>query len=78
MYLRRIDVTKLVRLRAARRWSQHELAGRSGVGARTIGRIHTGEHDVNPITAAAIAGALEVDVDEFSTVVRERQTRRAS
>lgn len=69
MYLRRIDVTKLVRLRADRLWSQNVLAARAGVGARTIGRIETGRHDVNPVTAVKIARALEVDPDDFSSEV---------
>jgi transcriptional regulator with XRE-family HTH domain len=78
MYLRRIDVTKLVRLRADKLWSQNVLAARAGVGARTIGRIETGRHDVNPVTAVKIARALDVDPDAFSAEVDDRSIEMAT
>jgi transcriptional regulator with XRE-family HTH domain len=54
------------RLRKARRLTQEKLAARAGVHKNTINFIETGRiKNVESVTLAAVAGALEVDVAEL-------------
>ena len=72
-------VLDFTRVRAARREAGltiAELAERSGVGARTIGRIETGRVIPNVGTLSAIAGGLGItDAAELATLWTARLIR---
>lgn len=59
---------KVVRLRERKGWSQEQLAGAAGIGASTIAHIELGSRSAcRPATLRALAGALEVPVEYFTT-----------
>lgn len=59
---------KVARLREQRGWSQEQLAGAAAIGASTIAHIELGSRTAcRPATLRALAGALEVPVDYFTT-----------
>lgn len=48
----------VIRQRQRRAWSQGDLARRSGVGVRTIGRLESGREPVGEQSLAAVEAAL--------------------
>lgn len=56
---------RIKRMREEHRWLQRDLADRSGLPLRTIGRIERGEVDVRLSTLSKIAKAFEVHVSEL-------------
>lgn len=72
MYLRRMNVAKLVRLRRKRGWNMTDLAEQSGVSYSMIKYIHWGEKEPSDVIAERIAQALEVEVEDFSDPIDEQ------
>jgi transcriptional regulator with XRE-family HTH domain len=66
MYLRRVDVARLVKLRARRGLSMAELARQSGVSYSMIKYIHAGQKQPSNEIAEKIAKALHVEITAFS------------
>lgn len=66
MHLRRVDVARLVTLRARRGWSMAELARQSGVSYSMVKYIFAGERQPSDEIAEKIAKALHVQVGAFS------------
>ncbi|MFZ5827714.1 MAG: helix-turn-helix domain-containing protein [Bacillota bacterium] len=59
---------KVVRLRERKGWSQEQLAAAASIGASTIAHIERGSRTAcRPATLRALAGALEVPVEYFTT-----------
>lgn len=59
---------KVVRLRERKGWSQQQLAGAAAIGASTIAHIELGSRTAcRPATLRALAGALGVPVEYFTT-----------
>lgn len=52
-------------LRDAKGWSQNQLATRAGLRAADLSRILTGSRNVMPHHITALAGALELSVDDL-------------
>jgi putative transcriptional regulator len=52
-------------LRAERRWSQAELAGRINVSRQAVNAIETGKHDPSLSLAFRIAEAFGMSVEEI-------------
>jgi transcriptional regulator with XRE-family HTH domain len=73
MYLRRVNVAKLVRLRAKRGLTMAELARRSGVSYSMIKYIHAGEKQPSDVLAEKIAKALGVHTEAFSDPIPQRR-----
>lgn len=60
--------SELVRLEMARRkWTQTELAKQSGVAQTTISAIYRGTSEPTLSTAAKIAKALGISLDELAS-----------
>lgn len=56
----------LADLRAEKKWSQRELAEKSGISNTEISRIESGKRtNPNPSTLRALAGALQVEYRDF-------------
>lgn len=55
---------RLRELRAARRWSQADLADRCGVSRQAVNAIETGRHDPSLPLAFAIADAFGLSVED--------------
>lgn len=66
MYLRRVDVARLVKLRAIRGLSMAELARQSGVSYSMIKYIHAGQKQPSNEIAEKIANAMGVAITAFS------------
>ena len=62
--------------RAAKRWSQAELAARAGIPRVTFIRYETGERRPNFVQLAQIAEALGMAMSTFARRVEERQLSR--
>ncbi len=60
----RDDIGKrIAELRKEKRWSQDELAQKSGIGKSHIGRIELGRYSVGVDTLEKICDALEVTIE---------------
>ena len=60
----RDDIGKrIAELRKEKRWSQDELAQKSGIGKSHIGRIELGRYSVGLDTLEKICDALEVTIE---------------
>ena len=60
----RDDIGKrIAELRKEKRWSQDELAQKSGIGKSHIGRIELGRYSVGLDTLQKICDALEVTIE---------------
>lgn len=65
---------KIRELRLLKGLTQEELAEKTGLSVRTIQRIENGEVDPRTYTLSALANALGVDLEEFtSTIAEERK-----
>lgn len=51
-------------LRAERKWSQAELAGRVDVSRQAINAVETGKHDPSLSLAFALAGAFDLKIED--------------
>lgn len=76
MFRRRVDVAKLVALRADRGFSKAELARRSGVSYSMIKYVEAGDSQFSDVTATKIAKALGCTIADFSAPTES--VRRAS
>jgi len=65
-----IVAANLKRLRAKKRWSQEELAGRCGLHRTYIGAIERGERNITLNTLLQIANAVGVTSAELLTECR--------
>lgn len=57
--------TKLRELRAARNWSQHELAEKLGVSRQTINAIETGRYDPSLPLAFKVARLFKSPIEQI-------------
>ncbi len=58
-------VERIPRVRAARGWSQQELANASGIYRQAIGKIETGDRGIGLDDAISICMALGVDLSDM-------------
>ncbi|MEV4282574.1 helix-turn-helix transcriptional regulator [Actinoplanes xinjiangensis] len=56
---------RLRELRAARRWSQADLAGRCGVSRQAINAIETGKYDPSLPLAFTLADVFGMTIEEI-------------
>ncbi|BEL05213.1 helix-turn-helix transcriptional regulator [Actinoplanes sichuanensis] len=56
---------RLRELRAARRWSQADLAERCGVSRQAINAIETGKYDPSLPLAFTLAGVFDLAIEEI-------------
>jgi putative transcriptional regulator len=66
---------KLRELRAARAWSQADLADRLGVSRQTVNAIETGKYDPSLPLAFRIAGLFDLRIEEV--FLPEKSARHA-
>jgi transcriptional regulator with XRE-family HTH domain len=64
---------RIILERAARDWSQAELAGRAGVSPSTVALAETGGTKTSPRTLYRIARALELDPIELLRLPQEQE-----
>jgi putative transcriptional regulator len=57
-------------LRAARSWSQGDLAEKLGVSRQTVNAIETGRHDPSLLLAFVIAGVFGSRIEDIFTPER--------
>jgi len=70
----RIDPDRLLLERSRRGLSQAALAGKAGLACLTVSRIERGQSAaVQAVTAYKLAGALALDVEDLTRVLRPRQ-----
>jgi len=58
---------RLRELRAARRWSQAELADRCGVSRQTVNAVETGRYDPSLPLAFTFAAVFELTIESIFT-----------
>ena len=63
MMIREYIGKRIAELRKEKRWSQDELAQKSGIGKSHIGRIELGRYSVGLDTLQKICDALEVTIE---------------
>ena len=68
---------RLIIERTARRWTQGELARRSGVRVETINRLEKAKHTADPATAKRIQRALDGEKPAELSNVRGASKRKA-
>jgi ribosome-binding protein aMBF1 (putative translation factor) len=70
---------RLIIERAARGWSQAELARRAGVRVETVNRLERARHTADPATAAKIQRALDTHpVRNARIAPKTRKTRKTA
>lgn len=61
----------LVRARAARGWTQRELAESAHLSVSQLSRLESGAYRPHPATVAALAAALKIDPQKLSAQLDE-------
>ena len=67
----------LALLRARKQLTQRQLATQSGVGTATVNRIEGGDYVPNLLTLDKLARALDVPMDQLTSLEDLREARRA-